>query len=154
MDRPSLRLTSVTIGTDRPGDLAAFYARLLGGRVTADDPPAPTPARTTRPERGPSTSALDEDRTQSTGAGLGWAQVVVPGGFTLNLEGEARFRRVVWPAVDGGQNATQHLDVQVEDLAAATAWALACGAELAAVQPQDDVRVLIDPSGHPFCLFT
>jgi hypothetical protein len=24
---------------------------------------------------------------------------------------------------------------------------------LADVQPQDDVRVLFDPSGHPFCLF-
>jgi hypothetical protein len=27
------------------------------------------------------------------------------------------------------------------------------GAVLAEVQPQDDVRVLFDPSGHPFCLF-
>jgi len=24
---------------------------------------------------------------------------------------------------------------------------------LAEFQPQDDVRVLFDPSGHPFCLF-
>jgi len=29
----------------------------------------------------------------------------------------------------------------------------ACGAVLAESQPQDDVRVLFDPSGHPFCLF-
>lgn len=127
MDRPTLRLTSVTIGTDRPGDLAAFYARLLDGEVTADDPPS--------------------------GDDLGWAQVRVPGGPTLNLEGERRFRRPTWPAEPGGQNATQHLDVQVEDLAAATDWALACGAELAPVQPQEDVRVLLDPTGHPFCLF-
>jgi hypothetical protein len=27
------------------------------------------------------------------------------------------------------------------------------GATLAQVQPQDDVRVLLDPDGHPFCLF-
>jgi hypothetical protein len=27
------------------------------------------------------------------------------------------------------------------------------GATQAAYQPQDDVRVLIDPDGHPFCLF-
>ena len=127
MDRPALRLTSVTIGIDEPARLAAFYAHLLGGEVTAADPLSP-----------------DDP---------GWAQVRVPDGPTLNLEGEVWFRRPVWPAVPGGQNATQHLDIQVQDLAAATAWALEAGATLAAVQPQSDVRVLLDPSGHPFCLF-
>ena len=127
MDQPALRLTSVTIGTDEPARLAAFYARLLGGEVTATDPPSSD--------------------------GPGWAQVRVPDGPTLNFEGEVRFRRPEWPAVPGGQNSTQHLDVWVDDLASATRWALECGAVLAAVQPQDDVRVLLDPSGHPFCLF-
>jgi hypothetical protein len=28
------------------------------------------------------------------------------------------------------------------------------GAVLAEYQPQDDVRVYLDPAGHPFCLFT
>jgi hypothetical protein len=28
------------------------------------------------------------------------------------------------------------------------------GAAPAGFQPQDDVRVLLDPAGHPFCLFT
>ena len=27
------------------------------------------------------------------------------------------------------------------------------GATLAEFQPQDDVRVCLDPAGHPFCLF-
>ena len=27
------------------------------------------------------------------------------------------------------------------------------GASLAPVQPQTDVRVLLDPAGHPFCLW-
>jgi hypothetical protein len=27
------------------------------------------------------------------------------------------------------------------------------GARLADVQPQDDVRVMLDPAGHPFCLY-
>ena len=59
----------------------------------------------------------------------------------------------MWPSVEGGQNATQHLDIRVQDLAAATEWATSVGAVLADFQPQDDVRVLFDPSGHPFCLF-
>ena len=33
------------------------------------------------------------------------------------------------------------------------AWALKAGAVLAEHQPQQDVRVLLDPAGHPFCLF-
>jgi len=28
----------------------------------------------------------------------------------------------------------------------------ALGARVAAFQPQDNVRVLLDPAGHPFCL--
>ena len=42
----------------------------------------------------------------------------------------------------------------MQDLAASTAWAEEAGATLAAFQPQERVRVLFDPVGHPFCLFT
>ena len=46
-----------------------------------------------------------------------------------------------------------HLDIGITDLAAGVAYAESLGASLAAYQPQDDVRVLLDPAGHPFCLF-
>ena len=46
-----------------------------------------------------------------------------------------------------------HLDVRVDDLVAATAFAQSLGAQVAESQPQDDVRVLLDPAGHPFCLY-
>lgn len=131
MERPRLQVTSITVGTDDPHGLAQFYRDLLGWRVTGDDPP-------------------DDE------LGPGWAQLKPPegeSGPTLNFEGERRFRRPVWPAVEGGQNATQHLDIWVRDLATATEWAVSKGAVLAEFQPQDDVRVLLDPSGHPFCLF-
>ena len=32
-------------------------------------------------------------------------------------------------------------------------WAIRAGAVLAEFQPQLDVRVMVDPAGHPFCLF-
>jgi hypothetical protein len=35
-----------------------------------------------------------------------------------------------------------------------TARAVELGAELPAHRPQDDVRVLLDPAGHPSCLYT
>lgn len=47
----------------------------------------------------------------------------------------------------------EHLDIAVGDLDASVAWATDAGAALADYQPQDDVRVLLDPAGHPFCLF-
>lgn len=133
MTRPSLRVTSVTVGTDRPNDLANFYAHLLDWPVTADDPPSPDD-----PALG------------------GWAQIRPPegeSGPTLNFEYEQNFTRPVWPSLAGEQTASQHLDIYVDDLPAAVEWAVARGASLADFQPQDDVRVLFDPSGHPFCLF-
>jgi catechol 2,3-dioxygenase-like lactoylglutathione lyase family enzyme len=59
-----------------------------------------------------------------------------------------------WPSGPGDQQMQSHLDIAVDDLDAGVARAAALGASLAAYQPQDDVRVLIDPAGHPFCLFT
>lgn len=131
MDRPSLQVTSITIGTDDPAGLAGFYRRLLGWQLTGEEP--------------------------ADGDDPGWAQLRPPPGEpgpTLNFEGERHFRRPSWPARAGSQNATQHLDIWVQDLPAATDWAVAQGAVQAEIQPQDDVRVLLDPSGHPFCLFT
>ena len=58
-----------------------------------------------------------------------------------------------WPAGPGEQRMQLHLDIAVEDLAAAVASAVAAGAVEAAFQPQDHVRVMVDPAGHPFCLY-
>jgi predicted enzyme related to lactoylglutathione lyase len=57
-----------------------------------------------------------------------------------------------WPAASGAQRAMIHFDIEVDDLEASMEDALALGARLAESQPQENVRVLIDPAGHPFCL--
>ncbi|MFG2965612.1 MULTISPECIES: VOC family protein [unclassified Streptomyces] len=59
----------------------------------------------------------------------------------------------VWPARAGAQRMTMHLDFEVTDLGAAVAHAVELGAREAGHQPQADVRVLLDPAGHPFCLY-
>jgi len=46
-----------------------------------------------------------------------------------------------------------HLEILVDDLAAGCAHAQACGARMADYQPQDHVRVHLDPDGHPFCIY-
>ena len=45
-----------------------------------------------------------------------------------------------------------HFDFQVGDLDTAVAEAVELGATIAQFQPNDNLRVLIDPAGHPFCL--
>jgi catechol 2,3-dioxygenase-like lactoylglutathione lyase family enzyme len=62
--------------------------------------------------------------------------------------------RPVWPPAPGAQQMMMHLDFEVVDLDESVAHAVELGAELAPHQPQQDVRVLLDPAGHPFCLYT
>jgi hypothetical protein len=64
------------------------------------------------------------------------------------------YQAPVWPPEPGSQGMQLHLDVEVTDLAAAVAHAVELGATEAEFQPQDDVRVMLDPAGHPFCLYT
>ena len=58
-----------------------------------------------------------------------------------------------WPSRPGEPTMQLHLDFGVSDVEAAMEDALALGAVLAEFQPQDDVRVMLDPAGHPFCLY-
>ncbi|MBO3744824.1 VOC family protein [Streptosporangiaceae bacterium NEAU-GS5] len=128
-----IQVTSVTITTPDPRALAAFYARLLGRPVTTEEGPLP-----------------------GEPAEAGWAQIRPTEGSSepsLNFEYERQWKTPVWPSEPGAQNATQHLDILVSDLDAATEHAIQAGATLADFQPQETVRVLFDPVGHPFCLF-
>jgi hypothetical protein len=71
----------------------------------------------------------------------------------LGFQTSPEYVEPVWPPVDGKQQMMLHLDFEVEDLAAAVGHALELGAREAAYQPQDHVRVMLDPVGHPFCLY-
>ena len=62
----------------------------------------------------------------------------------------------VWPPVPGTQQMQQHLDIQVDDLAAASAVAEEAGAVAARRARGPTTRSCgstRDPAGHPFCLF-
>ncbi len=83
-----------------------------------------------------------------------WATVRPPnGGPGLSFQLEGAYVRPTWPAGPGDQQMQLHLDIEVDDLDAAVDVAVAAGATVAEFQPQDDVRVCLDPAGHPFCLF-
>jgi catechol 2,3-dioxygenase-like lactoylglutathione lyase family enzyme len=84
----------------------------------------------------------------------GWVVLRPPdGGHRLNFQTEPRYVRPVWPAGPGDPQMMMHLEIRVDDLESGTAQADALGATVAGFQPQQDVRVCLDPAGHPFCLY-
>ena len=119
-----MRLSSVVLDATDARQLAAFYQRLLGFVVREEEPD--------------------------------WVLIGPPGGGVgLAFQTEPAYVPPLWPDREPGeQQMMLHLDIEVDDLAAETARARAEGARLAEYQPQDDVRVLFDPAGHPFCLWT
>ncbi|MBD0840407.1 VOC family protein [Streptomyces sp. TRM68416] len=118
------RLSTVVLDAPDARALADFYLRLLGYVVRAEE--------------------------------RDWVLVGPPGGGTgLAFQTEPGYVPPLWPGrKPGDQQMMLHLDIEVDDLESETARALAEGARLAEYQPQDDVRVLFDPAGHPFCLWT
>jgi predicted enzyme related to lactoylglutathione lyase len=74
-------------------------------------------------------------------------------GYNLAFQTEKHYARPVWPSEPGKPQMSIHLDIQVDDLEEAVAYAQSVGAEVASFQPQETVRVMLDPAGHPFCLY-
>ena len=84
----------------------------------------------------------------------GWVKLAPPeGGPGLSFQEEVNHVRPAWPAGPDEQQMQVHLDIHVDDLESAGKHVQELGALLADFQPQDDVRVYLDPAGHPFCLF-
>ncbi|HYH12690.1 MAG TPA: VOC family protein [Thermomicrobiales bacterium] len=84
----------------------------------------------------------------------GWVTLPNPnGGIGLAFHIEDVYTPPTWPSEPGKQIMQMHLEVLVDDLEAGCAHAQACGATLADYQPQESVRVHLDPDGHPFCIY-
>ncbi|WP_377640040.1 VOC family protein [Oryzobacter terrae] len=90
---------------------------------------------------------------------LGWEVAAVedeyamlsgPGGLALGLGTLADHEPPGWPNEHGSKQF--HFDLAVDDLDAAASAIVGLGATLADEQPGETWRVLLDPSGHPFCL--
>lgn len=121
-----MRLSSTVLGARDPRALGRFYRDLLDWEVRDDEP--------------------------------GWVVIKPPGtgqGAAVGLAFQEETDHVppVWPAAPGDQQMQAHLDIGVPDLQAGVARAVELGARPADHQPQDDVRVMLDPEGHVFCLF-
>lgn len=119
----SARLAATVLDAPHAGELAGFYASLLGW----------------------TTMESDEN----------WARIGPTDGGRpgLSFQREPKFETPTWPSRTDRQQMQVHLDILVEDLGAAVARAESLGARQAEYQPQDGVRVMLDPVGHVFDLF-
>jgi catechol 2,3-dioxygenase-like lactoylglutathione lyase family enzyme len=89
-----------------------------------------------------------------------WAQLWDrAGGVHLNIQGTpgGGYTPPTWPEQPGEQAKMLHFEIEVDDLDAAVATALEAGGSQAPWQPpaRDParIRVMLDPAGHPVCLF-
>ena len=126
-----MRITGPVLDSADSLGLAKFYERLLGWTMVESEGPRPgSPA---------------EDA---------WAKIRSPeGDLKMEFQWEQQYVPPTWPPAPGEQQMMMHLDIEVDDLEAGVAWALEAGATVAEHQPQEGVRVMLDPAGHPFCLF-
>jgi predicted enzyme related to lactoylglutathione lyase len=123
----SIKWTTVTIDCSDAEAVGAFYSELFGWEITARD-------------------------------GAGWLQLRDPdGGVGLNVQAEASYEPPTWPEDSGRQAKMMHFEVLVDDLDAAVQLVLRSGGTEAAHQPPDRdqtrIRIMLDPAGHPLCLF-
>ncbi|MGH1553923.1 VOC family protein [Streptomyces sp. L7] len=83
-----------------------------------------------------------------------WVLIGPPdSGTGLSFQTEPEYVPPVWPTRGPGeQQMMLHLDIEVDDLEGEVERAVGLG-RAHDHQPQDDVRVLLDPAGHPFCLW-
>lgn len=79
-----------------------------------------------------------------------YAMLTGPESTALGFGTVAGYEAPPWPNPHGSKQF--HLDLAVDDLDAGVARCIDLGATLPDEQPGETWRVLLDPSGHPFCL--
>ena len=124
---PVLTVRTVNLDCDDALAMARFYGGLLGWEPTAVEPDW----------------VLMRDPQDGTG---------------LSFQQTGDYVRPTWPEEPGRQQKMLHLDIRVtpptqQALDAAVARALSFGGTLAVPQNRPDLRVILDPAGHPLCLF-
>ena len=138
MTLPGIGLQTICIDCVDAHQMARFYGGLLGWEPTFVEPD--------------------------------WVLMRDPaGGAGLSFQAEPGYQSPSWPERPDAQQKMLHLDIRVtppagpeggpseEDgqaaLDAAADHATSLGGRLADHQPRPDLRIVLDPSGHPLCLF-
>ncbi|MDR2889257.1 MAG: hypothetical protein LBV33_05390 [Lachnospiraceae bacterium] len=125
-----MRLGEIVIDSDNIEELSGFYAQLLGWTKS---------------------SQIHEGEKWIIVAKEDYSEAPII--FQENPD----YRRPKWPVDRSDKEAQQqmiHLDfyVTMTEFSGAVGHAIECGAQICATQFTDSWTVLIDPSGHPFCI--
>lgn len=120
-----IKLYTFTLDCKEPCELANFYAALLKWEVVYSD-----------------------ENYACVGA-PGTNQGAYPG---LTFQRNPEYIPPVWPQEREAQQQMAHIDFAVNDLETSVQHALQCGAVMAGEQFSEQWKVMLDPSGHPFCL--
>lgn len=88
-----------------------------------------------------------------------WAMLGDPAaGMNINIQAEDWYVPPIWPERGDAQTKMMHFEIEVNDVEHAVVRAISLGAREAPSQPTDRdlsaLRVMLDPSGHPFCLWS
>jgi len=131
-----MKVSGPTLDTSDVKALTRFYEKLLGWEIEAQEGPRP--------------GYPEEDA---------WSRLRPGDGSTeIEIQYEQHHEPPTWPGETGRPGMQIHLDIWVEDLEKGVGWAQLCGAVEADKQPEgrdlSRLRVMVDPAGHPFCLWT
>ena len=83
-----------------------------------------------------------------------WAGLRTPDGILLVFQTVENYTPPTWPWKAGEQQQMAHIDFLVDDLKTAEELAIRNGAKKSEVQFYETSTVMLDPTGHPFCLST
>jgi len=131
----SIQWQTLSIDCEDADAMADFYSRLLGWEI------------------------LDRGGHNPRTGGSNWVRLQNPGGLPMVAFGARDwYARPVWPEEAALQQKMMHMEIGVDNLEASVTLAVEAGGRPAPHQPPDrdpkTLRVMLDPSGHPFCLYT
>lgn len=127
MTRGTLAGIAIDCGEGQAQAVAHFYEELLGYKVI--DPGGPN-----------------------------WRQLADPvTGLHLNIQGEKWYEPPTWPEEMGKFTKMLHFEVMTEDLEVTVRTAVEAGGRESPWQPptrnRERIRIMLDPAGHPLCVF-
>lgn len=122
-----MRLGAIVIDSNNVEELSDFYARLLGWIKS---------------------SQIQEGEKWITVVKEDYSETPIV--FQENLN----YRKPKWPPDKEEQQQMIHLDfyVSMDEFESKIEHAIKCGAKIPEAQFSDNWKVMLDPSGHPFCI--
>lgn len=131
--RPNVSWSGVCLDCADAEEMARFYGDVFGWEVTGRDSP------------------------DARLGGSGWICMSGPrGGPTVSFQAEDWYEPPTWPEAPGEPTKMMHFEVVVDDVDAALEVVIRAGGRVAPTQPahrnRRELRVVLDPAGHPFCL--